>query len=895
MLSRLIQPKWKSKNPDSRRAAIPKIKDPSILVKLANTDPDLSVRKAAIFATPDIHTLLLTEQHERLDRSRAERLAELMFITTEPVSLNPEIEYLFEHIKDSRFFTRVLIDAACPKMRVVAATYLDDENCLADVILHDASAEVRALCASRLQSEEPIRSVLKKLPKKEKRTAKILRAKLEEIESINAIIVRKESLLKKVSSLGNTDEWQREQTTLMSLRNEWKQLSAHDLSDLDAKFHERERSAQERITARKFQAASLQPVIDEKTGQCAFVEAYLEKLNQKQRTSTEEASDINSTLDLFADEWRQQPALPESIESPLANRFHDALSACRKRVSELQERSQKTAHLEAILSNAQKMLLHTDATEKEIQNLEDDWRQQQLPGDSSLAIEYKDNFDELFQQLKTKIEKNRLKKTQGLKLIEHYIEQVEASLSQEKLGNSTQLIKKAKKTLEGLAGLCPNERRKIEQRIKSFTPTIKTLEGWRHWGTDRAREELISEAESLGGANITIKERTEQVKSLRNRWKNLGSIDPGARTALWNRFDIACNKAYEPCKAQFEEETETRNKNLGKRRSICETLKELRDTTDWESPDWRSVDKAFRSLQSQWRECGPVNRKDWPTISEEYRQLLININNRLEEERNKNRKFREDLIAQIEILKNEENAEIAAEKLKKLQKQWQVTVSGKRGLEQKLWRNFKAAGDTIYNKEKLRKQAAIDEVNVALIKKENVCDQLENLTGPNHHIKQQLAALEQQWNETTVPEHRSARALQARYDAAIESCHADILCNDIETQRSELGTLFETAKNSRGPQIDTAEIEELLLDVEIQLNVDSPSAYRQQRMKKQVDRLSARLGKKQSTSLENTTSRFKKLLGRDGLGSTEHWERIAAVYSAIDNELINRVAEIKQA
>ncbi|MGV6818513.1 MAG: DUF349 domain-containing protein [Thiotrichales bacterium] len=895
MLRRLIKPKWKHKNPDIRRAAIAKIKDSQTLVELADSDPDIGVREAAISVIPDVQSLLEVNQDKQIDGCCAKRLTKILFETSEEIQLNSKLSHLISLIDDPAFFQKALSLSSCPQIRATAATRIIDQQILADTVLLDTSAEVRALCASRLETEALIRSILKKLPRKEKRTTKILKAKLEEIDHNNTIETQKQLILKRLEQLGQDSHWQRDQTTLLSLINHWEQLPDSNQEPLAQQYKKQLKNAELRIETQKNLEDSLAPVISEKESQCDFVEAYLDKLKQKKRISDQEARDFDSTLNLFAEEWQAQSKLPAAKENPLEKRFHAGLDACRQRVEELRFISRKTAHLESILESAERKRKANFTTQAELQQLKEAWEAQQLPEDDILASEYRQNFAGLMQRLEAKHNKDEQKKRQGIQVIEHCITRIESNISQDQLNDSTELAKKARNKLDEVPGLSQQERAAFTAKLNSFTPTIKTLEGWRHWGTERARENLIYEAEALESAEITVKERAESVKSLRAQWKNLGSIEAASGRALWKRFDEACNKAFEPCKAQFEAEDAARNKNLEERRIICDSLTNLIEKTDWSSPDWRQTDKEFRSLQARWRNCGPVNRRDWAEISEQYQRRIKALDEQLEPERKKNLEFRKNLIAQIEKLQEESDTRLAAEKLKALQKQWQITVSSKRGQEQKLWKQFKAAGDAAFNREKLRREAVNSEIQAALELKARICESLENLRGDNDLIKKQLAELEAQWHDIEMPHHRAAQALQKRFEAATDACHSEMLCNDLEAQRTRLEQIINHAQKSETVVTDSDEALEQLIKLEIALNLESAPENQQKRMEKQVELLSARLAEnKKDFRIEEILEDFETLSISIGFAAKDQ-QRLIAIYEKIEQLLINEIAEIKQA
>ena len=115
------------------------------------------------------------------------------------------------------------------------------------------------------------------------------------------------------------------------------------------------------------------------------------------------------------------------------------------------------------------------------------------------------------------------------------------------------------------------------------------------WGAHQAREQLCATTESLIGLEIDPPDLAQRIQKVREAWKDLDHHEGAAPKALWKRFNEACERAYAPCQAYFEEKNRERRQNFEKKQALCAQLAEFVAATDWEQPDWREACLLYTS------------------------------------------------------------------------------------------------------------------------------------------------------------------------------------------------------------------------------------------------------------------------------------------------------------
>ncbi|HHJ19175.1 MAG TPA: DUF349 domain-containing protein, partial [Gammaproteobacteria bacterium] len=877
------------KNKAVRIAAIKSLRDKTILLEMANNDASHDVRREAIRHIDSLPVILKVRNDHRLQGDIDIRFSTLLEQGADDADDHPEISQRLKRINNPVLNKKMALAANAVALRRTAIELIDSQPVLAECVVSDNNADNRLLAASQLTDEALIRSTLKQLGRKDKRTAQALRQHLAARKQAEEADAQAQALIQSVESLGHDEHWQRDQTRLNTLRNQWEERSDQVSDALLKRWEQSTQAADQRLGIQRQQVAAQQPIQAAKISQCELIEGFLQQLQQRQRISEHEAVELGATLDVFLQDWDDIEGLPEAMEVTLANRFHQGLHRARQQIETLQKNAQKTRYLEQIIHRAEGLCKAKSLRESAVVKLDEDWNKQKLPTDPVLAEEYRQHFSRVMNQLKYRLEKQDKARASGLKKVEGWLSDIEETLAQDKLGDAVQLQRKIDQTLKSLPGLTPQQRSGIDQRLHDCVPKIRQLQGWRHWGTDQAREALVAEAIELKAQDHSVADRAKAVRDLRQRWKSLGEIDPAAGNAQWKQFDEACSAAYALCQSHYDEEAKKRQQHLAQRVRLCEQMEAFEKETDWSSPDWRSIDKQYNQFRNQWRQSGAVARKDWKAIFERYKKAEAALESHVENERRVNLQRRQGLIEKLEGLKDHEDLAEAIQAAKDAQRAWQPTVMARRSEEQKMWKRFRAAADAIFDRETQRRESASAAERSDIEQKEKIITMLEQLSEKETLSGSELADAKQAWHDSANIRGPKGKSLERRYNEALAKVDLARDRQQLKRQLEQMENLFERqqfldqlemAIQTPDQTID-ADIEQtwsslqavaqpaavdqamalrfeqaakgtidnasllaneqqraaLLLALEILLDLDSPAEYAQQRMEHQVARL----------------------------------------------------------
>jgi hypothetical protein len=100
-------------------------------------------------------------------------------------------------------------------------------------------------------------------------------------------------------------------------------------------------------------------------------------------------------------------------------------------------------------------------------------------------------------------------------------------------------------------------------------------------------------------------QKTNELLAIQKEWKTIGYAPKKENNQIYARFRRACDAFFDR-KASFYARTfEHQKENMDRKLEIVRLAEELRDSKDWKSTTDKLID-----LQNQWKEVGPVPRKE---------------------------------------------------------------------------------------------------------------------------------------------------------------------------------------------------------------------------------------------------------------------------------------------
>ncbi len=925
MLAKLFKPKWQHKDPTVRIKALKNLGGSSAeLITLAKSDPSIEVRLQTIPYLLDTPTLkaLAEEPTDGFAKAVTQRVTELVLNQSDIAGL----ETVYTLISDRQVHTEVASDSShLATIRSQAITKIDDQELLFSIANTDTSKQIQYLAASQLTDYAQLKK-LRKFIKTNKSLRHLLKEKGRKFQ-------QHEDLVSQLAGLCNDiDDLTKEgcdQAQFLTIQQSWQDISKKSSATTPPQESRRFETASAAFEAAhlayKKEDAQQQPLRDKAN---AIIKAQNDLLHSIRNSPTDfTQQDFEREKQSIHSNWSAlTPQLSDKDQSLFALKYDEDLAAIETSLTSLEADFQVTQQLQNLCKKADQLVLgKSPIRQKSITDLQQQWKQVKSPSAIDTA-ELHTTFTDTISQLKSRLDQQTTQVTDQTKKVNLLLDKMEKSIADDQFNEAISNYQSATRLLDTIRnsrGMDKNNLAKMNQRIRTATPSIRNAQSWRHWGTDNAREQLLERAQALiAETKIKPLERADQVKALRNEWKQCSKMDPSKHQPLWVEFDAACSKAYEPCQQFFKQESAQRGDNLEGRFNICEQLETLEKQTDWNTADWRDVTKQINQLRGQWRKAGNVDRSSWNTANGRFNDAMDALEVHLGKERRHNLLQRQHLVTQAEALsatlEKAEGAEDKASALdqaiqtaKSLQSQWKPTVTGRRTDEQKLWEQFRKAIDEVFNRQRSERDAAGEVLSSNLQQKKDLCvslNALAKLEGDELLACQhQLTDIEDRFNQIHDLPRGAKNVVEQQFSQSQKILHEKIqqenarkqisqllllgeksaLCDqhcsgkDLDSEWAALASLqdvklekriqqsFEnTSVTEKEQQENTAQSQRLMLEIEILLDLETHEDYKQARMQYQVERLSEQM---------LTTSDMHQSNEEQALGKIQDWYLVGAV------------------
>jgi len=279
-------------------------------------------------------------------------------------------------------------------------------------------------------------------------------------------------------------------------------------------------------------------------------------------------------------------------------------------------------------------------------------------------------------------------------------------------GRYRNAISKFEKLTSLYNDLSESAKSQLRKRYDKTADEIAHLEGWQDYIAAPRKPALIEEANTLAAAPADdIKQRSDAIRYLRQQWLSLGSGSDDAE--LQSAFDAAIELAFQPCRAYYAALDAQRTEALKSRQALIESVAKV-DMSCGEAELAKNLDHLLK----QWHDCGQVEKKDYETIKQQWKAGIKPLQVRVNSWYSENKKAKQQLVNQTQLLLEGDDIASASEKAQQLQQEWKaIGHAGKRD-ESRLWRAFRAENDKVFERLKEVKKAqslANDSVFKALL------------------------------------------------------------------------------------------------------------------------------------------------------------------------------------
>jgi len=199
-------------------------------------------------------------------------------------------------------------------------------------------------------------------------------------------------------------------------------------------------------------------------------------------------------------------------------------------------------------------------------------------------------------------------------------EQVEALKEREDLENVARQLRDIRNRWKQAATAPREEAEALWERFKASRDEVQAKvdaflqkRGEEHARNLELKKQLCEKAEALQVSTDWTR-TAEELKKLQAEWKQVGPVARKHSNTIWKRFRAACDAFFEARKNDLHQRKEDWSKNLALKRELCEKAEAIQDSTDWDA-----TAAAFKTLQAEWKQVGPVRRDRSEAIWKRFR------------------------------------------------------------------------------------------------------------------------------------------------------------------------------------------------------------------------------------------------------------------------------------
>lgn len=264
----------------------------------------------------------------------------------------------------------------------------------------------------------------------------------------------------------------------------------------------------------------------------------------------------------------------------------------------------------------------------------------------------------------------------------------------------------------------------------------------------------------------------QEFKLLQQEWNDIKQVPQAKVNELWKSYQRYVEKFYDLVRINNEFREYDFKKNLEQKIDLCEAAERLDNETD--------VISAFHQLQNlhqEWREIGPVSRKEREEIWNRFKEASTNINKKyqahFEDLRGKEDENLELKTALCEMLEAIDYSRLTTvkdwnNKVKEvldIQTQWRQIGYVPRKWNTKIYKRYRTACDLFFKTKNDFYKSLREEMEENLRKKTALCERAEALKDSQDwkNTTRDMIDIQKEWKSIGIVPHKYVDSIWKRF------------------------------------------------------------------------------------------------------------------------------------
>ena len=269
----------------------------------------------------------------------------------------------------------------------------------------------------------------------------------------------------------------------------------------------------------------------------------------------------------------------------------------------------------------------------------------------------------------------------------------------------------------------------------------------------------------------------QEFKSLQQEWNEIRMIPQARVNELWKSYQHYVEIFYDLVRINNEFREYDFKKNLESKTELCEAAERLDEESD--------VVSAFHQLQNlhqEWREIGPVSRKDREEVWNRFKEASTSINKKyqahfeaLRGKEDENLELKTSLCEKLEAIDYSQIKTIRdwnskVKEVLAIQTQWRQIGYVPRKWNTKIYKRYRAACDFFFRSKNEYYKTLRNEMEENLRKKIELCERAEAMKESQDWKKtsQDLIEIQREWKSIGIVPHKYVDTIWKRFITACD-------------------------------------------------------------------------------------------------------------------------------
>lgn len=408
---------------------------------------------------------------------------------------------------------------------------------------------------------------------------------------------------------------------------------------------------------------------------------------KKQRADNEENKKEHISQGGHPDTFEPEKDPLEQELRDLLKRFKEKKAEANKKIEEKRKRNlEKKYQIIEELKNLVNKKESMDQTFKEFRDLQRRWREIGPVPQNKVKVlwgTYHHHVEKFYDYVKINKELRDLDLKKNLESKLDLCEKAEKLKDEDNIVNAFNTLQSYHNQWREIGPVPNDKREEIWERFKEATRVINKRhqeyfkELRKHQNENlESKKKICEQAEEIADMEIDSHKDwnryTRQILDLQKEWRKIGFAPKKYNHKIYHRFRKACDRFFAQKRVFYDQHREWQENNLKKKQEMVARAEELKDSTDWDN-----TAKELIKLQKQWKEIGPVPKKDANEIWNRFRSACDQFFQRKKQQENsadkdfeKNLESKKELIEKIRNFKPSDNMEENIKQLQNFEDEW---------------------------------------------------------------------------------------------------------------------------------------------------------------------------------------------------------------------------------